>query len=180
MTEERFSDLGRVEAIARLYEGTSFKPFNSGCFETSGKSFISSHARTFIEGIDFDLTYFPLKHLGYKCMTAVTGELYADFAHPRTADVRLGISAKLDFSHIKELWEGDEWDIELWDESQGKSFAVKVTNTGLNVTLTGDVSHLTSNIGIYGELTQMPEAFIGDIVAELRGRIEELEAQLNK
>ena len=81
---------------------------------------------------------------------------------------------------IKELWEGDEWDINLWDESQGKSFAVKVTNTGLNVTLTGDVSHLTSNIGIYGRLEQMPEAFIGDIVAELRGRIEELEAQLNK
>ena len=24
MTEERFSDLGRVEAIARLYEGTPF------------------------------------------------------------------------------------------------------------------------------------------------------------
>ena len=106
MTEERFSDLGRVEAIARLYEGTPFKPFKAGCFETSGKSYISSHARTFIEGIDFDLTYFPLKHLGYKCMTAVTGELYADFAHPCTADVRLGISAKLDFSHIKELWEG--------------------------------------------------------------------------
>lgn len=83
-------------------------------------------------------------------------------------------------STIKELWEGDEWDIELWDESQGKSFAVKVTNTGLNVTLTGDVSHLTSNIGIYGELTQMPEAFIGDIVAELRGRIEALEAEVYK
>ena len=106
MSEERFSDLGRVEAIARLYEGTPFKPFNAGTFETSGKSYISSYARTFIEGIDFDLTYFPLKHLGYKCMTAVTGELYAEFAHPRTADVRLGISAKLDFGHIKELWEG--------------------------------------------------------------------------
>ena len=106
MTEERFSDLGRVEAIARLYEGTPFKPFNTGIFETSGKSYICSHSRTFIEGIDFDLTYFPLKHLGYKCITAVTGELYAEFAHPRTADVRLGISAKLDFNHIKELWEG--------------------------------------------------------------------------
>ena len=106
MTEERFSDLGRVEAIARLYEGTPFKPFGAVNFETSGKSYISSFARTFIEGIDFDLTYFPLKHLGYKCMTAVTGELYAEFAHPRTADVRLGISAKLDFGHIKELWEG--------------------------------------------------------------------------
>ncbi len=56
--------------------------------------------------MDFDLTYFPLKHLGYKCVIAVTGELYAEFSHPRTMDVRLGISAKLDFKHIKEIWEG--------------------------------------------------------------------------
>ena len=106
MAEETFSDLGRVEAISRLYEGTSYKPFDSSWFETSGKSFITSQSRTFLEGIDFDLTYFPLKHLGYKCVTAVTGELYAEFSHPRTMDVRLGISAKLDFKHIKEVWEG--------------------------------------------------------------------------
>lgn len=106
MAEERFSDLGRVEAIARLYEGTPYKPFESSWFETSGKSFITTHSRTFIEGIDFDLIYFPLKHLGYKCVTAVTGELYAEFSHPRTLDIRLGISSKLDFKHIKEVWEG--------------------------------------------------------------------------
>ena len=104
--EERFSDLGRVEAIAKLYEGTPYKSFRTSGFETSGKSCISLQSRTFIEGIDFDLTYFPLKHLGYKCVTAVTGELYAEFAHPRTMDVRIGISAKLDFQHIKELWDG--------------------------------------------------------------------------
>ena len=106
MAEDTFSDLGRIEAIARLYEGTPFKPFQSSRFETSGKSFITSHSRTFIEGIDFDLVYFPLKHLGYKCVTAVTGELYADMSHPRTMDISLGISAKLDFKHIKEIWEG--------------------------------------------------------------------------
>lgn len=106
MTEETFSDLGRVGAIARLYEGTPFKPFESSWFETSGKSHIGTHSRTFIEGIDFDLIYFPLKHLGYKCVTAVTGELYAEFSHPRTMDVRLGVSSKLDFRHIKEVWEG--------------------------------------------------------------------------
>ena len=106
MAEERFSDLGRVEAIARLYEGTPYKPFRTGYFETPGKSCISSQSRTFIEGIDFDLTYFPLKHLGYKCVTAVTGELYAEFAQPRTMDVRFGISAKLDFQHIQEMWQG--------------------------------------------------------------------------
>ncbi|MBR6700649.1 MAG: thiamine-phosphate kinase [Firmicutes bacterium] len=106
MAEETFSDLGRVEAIAKLYEGTPYKPFESSWFETTGKAYVSSQSRTFIEGIDFDLTYFPLKHLGYKCVTAVSGELYAEFSHPRTMDIRLGISAKLDLNHIKEVWEG--------------------------------------------------------------------------
>ena len=106
MAKETFSDLGRVEAIAKLYEGTPYKPFENSWFETSGKSLITSHSRTFLEGIDFDLTYFPLKHLGYKCVTAVTGELYAEFSHPRTMSIQLGISSKLDFKHIKEVWEG--------------------------------------------------------------------------
>ena len=106
MTEETFSALGRVEAIAQLYEGTPYKPFQSSWFETDGKSCIGSCSRTFIEGMDFDLIYFPLKHLGYKCVVGVIGELYAEMSHPRTLDVRLGISAKLDFPQIKELWEG--------------------------------------------------------------------------
>ena len=106
MSEDTFSSLGRVEAIARLFEKTPYKPFESTRFETSGKSIMSSQSRTFLEGIDFDLTYFPLKHLGYKCVTAVTGELYAEMSQPRTMDVRLGISAKLDFTQIAELWEG--------------------------------------------------------------------------
>ena len=106
MTEETFSDLGRIEAIAKLYEGTPYKPFESSCFETSGKAYVTSHSRTFIEGMDFNLVYFPLKHLGYKCVTAITGELYAEMSHPRTMDIRLGISSKLDFKHIKEVWEG--------------------------------------------------------------------------
>ena len=106
MKEETFSDLGRVEAISRLYEGTPYKPFQDNRFETDGKSFVTSQSRTFMEGVDFDLVYFPLKHLGYKCVTAVTGELYASFSHPRTMDIRLGISSKLDFAQIRELWSG--------------------------------------------------------------------------
>lgn len=106
MAEETFADLGRVEAISRLYEGTPYKPFHGSVFETSGKSYITHQSRTFIEGIDFDLTYFPLKHLGYKCVVGVTGELYAAMSHPRTMEIRLGVSSKLDFKQIKEIWEG--------------------------------------------------------------------------
>lgn len=106
MAEETFADLGRVEAISRLYEGTPYKPFQSSWFETAGKAYVTTRARTYIEGIDFDLTYFPLKHLGYKCVVGVTGELYAEFSHPQTMEIRLGVSSKLDFKHIKEIWEG--------------------------------------------------------------------------
>lgn len=106
MSEKTFADLGRVEAIYKLYEGTSYKPFSSSRFETAGKSHISSKSRTYIEGIDFDLTYFPLKHLGYKSVVGVTGELYAEMSHPQVMEVRLGVSSKLDFKQIAEVWEG--------------------------------------------------------------------------
>ena len=100
MAEETFADLGRVEAISKLYEGTPYKPFESSWFETSSKGFITSHSRTFIEGIDFDLTYFPLKHLGYKCVVGVVGELYAALAHPKLLNVILGLSAKMDLEQV--------------------------------------------------------------------------------
>lgn len=106
MTEENFSDIGRVEAIGRLFEGTGYKP-HTGCrFEADGKGYSTGVSKMMLEGIDFDLTYFPLKHLGYKSVIAATAELYAGFSHPRTLSVMLGISAKLDFRHIKEIWEG--------------------------------------------------------------------------
>ena len=106
MAEENFSDIGRVGAIARLYEGTPFRPFGDTGFETSGKGVIRTRSRIFLEGIDFNLVYFPLKHLGYKTVTAVTGELYAALSRPRTLQVRLGVSSKLDFAQIRELWTG--------------------------------------------------------------------------
>ena len=106
MAEENFSDIGRVGAIARLYEGTPFRPFEDTGFEASAQGVIRTRTRIFLEGIDFNLVYFPLKHLGYKMITAVTGELYAGLSRPRTLALRLGVSAKLDFAQVRELWSG--------------------------------------------------------------------------
>lgn len=106
MAEENFSDIGRVEAVARLYEGTPFKPYVPSGFDTTGKGRICSASRLLLEGIDFNLVYFPLKHLGYKAVIAVTGELYAALARPRVLTVRLGLSAKLDLAQTRELFSG--------------------------------------------------------------------------
>ena len=101
MAEENFSDIGRVEAIARLYEGTPFHPAENLQFETGGKASVASASRMLLEGIDFNLVYFPLKHLGYKAVIAVTGELYAALARPRLLSVRLGLRATLDLCEIR-------------------------------------------------------------------------------
>ena len=107
MAEERFASLGRIEAVKKLFEGCGYKPFQSTYFEAKDKGGVATlKSRCFLEGTDFDLTYFPLKHLGYKCVTAVTGELYAEFSSPRALNVILGISGKLDFEKIKEVWNG--------------------------------------------------------------------------
>ncbi|MCQ2114777.1 MAG: thiamine-phosphate kinase [Bacteroidales bacterium] len=106
MADENFSSLGRIEAINKLYEGTPYTPFDSCWFETSGRAYCTIKSKTLLEGIDFDLTYFPLKHLGYKSVIYVTGELYAEMSAPRALEVVIGISAKLDFEQIRQIWEG--------------------------------------------------------------------------
>jgi len=106
MEERNFADLGRVEAIESLYEGTPYQPFMPSLKEVESGASVCHVSRMFLEGIDFNLVYFPLKHLGYKCVTAVTGELYASLCTPSSLDIILGISSKLDYSHIKELWSG--------------------------------------------------------------------------
>lgn len=106
MSETRFANIGKIEAISRLYEGTPFTPFKTCCLATTEIKFVASVSKMMIEGIDFDLVYFPLKHLGYKSVISATGELYATFAHPSTLCVVLGVSAKLDFDQIKEIWSG--------------------------------------------------------------------------
>ena len=106
MAEESFKEYGKEEAIVLLFEGTGFDREEKPAFEAAPGSTVVNASRFFLEGIDFDLTYFPLKHLGYKCVAALAGDIYASIAHPRTLSVKLGLSAKLDFSHVRELWSG--------------------------------------------------------------------------
>ena len=107
MAGNSFSEIGKIEALRRLYEQSPFKAEGATAFEASEKGAqVVSASRIMLEGIDFDLVYFPLRHLGYKAVLAVCGELYAKMAHPRSMSVRLGVSAKLDFPQVQELWEG--------------------------------------------------------------------------
>ena len=71
MAEESFKEYGKEEAIVLLFEGTGFDREEKPSFEAAPGSTVVNTSRFFLEGIDFDLTYFPLKHLGYKCVAAL-------------------------------------------------------------------------------------------------------------
>lgn len=63
-------------------------------------------ADSLFEGVDFDLTYFPLKHLGYKAVTVGVSDILAMNGTPEQIVVSLGISSKLSVEALDELYEG--------------------------------------------------------------------------
>ncbi len=59
-----------------------------------------------LEGIDFDLVYMPLKHLGYKSAVATFSNIYAMNGTPSQATVALGISRRFSVEDMEQLYAG--------------------------------------------------------------------------
>lgn len=59
-----------------------------------------------LENVHFDLTYVPLKHLGYKSAVVNFSDIYAMNGTPRQITVSLGISKRFTVEHIEELFAG--------------------------------------------------------------------------
>ena len=59
-----------------------------------------------LEGVDFDLTYFPLKHLGYKAVVVAVSDLLAMNGRPEQLLVSLGVSSKISVEALDDLYAG--------------------------------------------------------------------------
>lgn len=59
-----------------------------------------------MEGVHFDLTYVPLKHLGYKAVMVNLSDIYAMNGTPRQITVSLAISKKFTVEDIEDLYAG--------------------------------------------------------------------------
>ena len=55
-----------------------------------------------LEGIHFDLTYVPLRHLGYKAAVVNFSDIYAMNGTPKQITVSLGVSKRFTVEHLKE------------------------------------------------------------------------------
>lgn len=59
-----------------------------------------------VEGIHFDLTYTPLKHLGYKSVVVNLSDVYAMNAQPQQILMSIAVSNRFSVEALEELYEG--------------------------------------------------------------------------
>ena len=113
MSETEISTLGEFGLIDQLTR--DFKVKNSSTLRGVGddcavldyggmKTLVTTDL--LLEGIHFDLTYTPLKHLGYKAVAVNLSDVYAMNGTPRHITVSLGISKRFTVEHINELYAG--------------------------------------------------------------------------
>lgn len=93
-----------------------------------------------LEGVHFDLTYVPLKHLGYKSAMVNFSDVYAMGGMPRQITVSLGISQRFTVEDMEEFYSG----LQLACEAHGVDIVGGDTTssmTGLTISITciGDV-----------------------------------------
>ncbi len=93
---------------------------------------------TLLEGIDFDLTYFPMKHLGYKAVVVGASDILAMNAIPEQIMISIGVSAKLPVEALQDLYEGIDFACrEMGIDLVGGDTTASMTGLVINITTIG-------------------------------------------
>lgn len=92
-----------------------------------------------LEGIHFDLTYVPLKHLGYKSAVVNFSDIYAMNGTPKQITVSIGVSKRFTVEHIRQLYDGIRLACEVYGvDLVGGDTSASVTGLIISVTCIGE------------------------------------------
>lgn len=110
--ETEIAQLGEFGLIDKLtqdiniHNSSTIKGVGDDCAVLNYNNKVLISTDLLMEGIHFDLTYVPLKHLGYKATIVNLSDIYAMNGTPRQIVVALGISKRFTVEHIEELYKG--------------------------------------------------------------------------
>lgn len=135
-------EFGLIENIAKqvkLQRPTSIKGIGDDAAVldyTAGKTVISTDM--LVEGVHFDLTYVPLKHLGYKAVVVNLSDIFAMNAIPQHITVSIALSNRFSVEAVNELYAGiqfacDTYEVDLIGGDTTSSLAglmISITATG--------------------------------------------------
>jgi thiamine-monophosphate kinase len=92
-----------------------------------------------VEGIHFDFTYTPLKHLGYKAAVVNFSDVYAMNAQPKQITVAIALSSKFTLKAIEELYSGIRLACENYNvDFVGGDTSSSITGLTLSITAIGE------------------------------------------
>ena len=92
-----------------------------------------------LEGIHFDLTYVPLKHLGYKAAVVNFSDIYAMNGTPKQITVSIGVSKRFTVEHIQQLYEGINLACEVYGvDLVGGDTSASITGLIISITCIGE------------------------------------------
>ena len=144
----QIAELGEFALIDRLNEGVS--PVNAATLTAAGDDCaVMAYPATrvlattdlMLEGIDFDLVYTPLRHLGYKAAMAGMSNIYAMNGTPRQLLVGLGVSNRFEVEDLDELYAGLRMACERHNvDLVGGDTSASLTGLTLALTTIGDVA----------------------------------------
>lgn len=103
-------EFGLIDHLTKnieLYHSSTNKGVgdDAAVLDSSGKKTLVS-TDLLLEGIHFDLSYTPLKHLGYKAVQVNLSDIYAMNGLATQVTVSLGLSSKFPLEAVEELYEG--------------------------------------------------------------------------
>ena len=93
-----------------------------------------------VEGVHFDLSYMPLKHLGYKAVIVNLSDVYAMNACPTQITVSIAVSNRFPVEALEELYAGIETAAAIYDvDVIGGDTTSSLTGLLISVTAIGEV-----------------------------------------
>ena len=111
MKRTEINELGEFGIIKRInskfenvHKSTVLGIGDDAAITSSDKELILISSDMLIEGIHFDLSYSPLKHLGYKSVVVNLSDIYAMNAEPKQIVLNLAISNKFTVDAIDEFY----------------------------------------------------------------------------
>ena len=98
-----------------------------------------------MEGINFDLTYFPLSHLGYKAAMANFSDIYAMNGTPKQITVSVALSKKFCIEDLEDFYEGLKLACSRHNvDIVGGDTTASVTGLAISITVIGTAPKGTS------------------------------------
>lgn len=141
------SELGEFGLIRRLTENFPLKNNTSYCGAGDDSAVINCNPEEgqilvttdlLLEGIHFDLTYCPLRHLGYKAAVVNFSDIYAMMGTPRQMTVSVGISKRYKVEDLDELYAGIRAACEAYNvDLVGGDTSASMTGLTISVTVIG-------------------------------------------